>query len=112
MDLPAEDEMQGWQPTIRTPEDRTAVLERAFRYRGDVTLELADGRSLVGYVSNRRFTADAAWIEVLPAAEDEPRRRIPVEEIRQVTFTGRDTADGRSWEAWVKRWEETHGPRP
>ncbi len=27
-------------------------------------------------------------------------------DIEQLSFTGRDMADGRSWEAWVKKYAE------
>ena len=31
---------------------------------------------------------------------------VPFNEVAQLSFTGRDMADGRSWEAWVKKYGE------
>jgi hypothetical protein len=27
-------------------------------------------------------------------------------DVKQLSFTGRDMADGRSWEAWIKKYAE------
>ena len=32
-------------------------------------------------------------------------------DIERLAFTGRDMADGRSWEAWVKKYAERKDPR-
>ena len=31
---------------------------------------------------------------------------IPRHKVRRVEKTGRDMADGKSWEAWVRKWKE------
>ena len=106
MSTPEPESLRGSTPPSGDPVALRAALEQAFDYRGDVTLTLVDGTELVGYVSNRDFGADEPWIDCFPASEEAPRRRIPVSRIRAVTFSGRDTADGRSWEAWVEKWEQ------
>ena len=37
-----------------------------------------------------------------------PAAKITVKyaDVAQLSFTGRDMADGRSWEAWVKKYAE------
>ncbi|MCA9319360.1 MAG: hypothetical protein KDB53_01430 [Planctomycetes bacterium] len=84
-------------------------LERAFDYRGDVTLTLRDGQVLVGYLSNLDLRAAEPWCDVFPADVEAPKKRIPLTDVQSVELSGRDPADGRSWEAWVARWEAEHG---
>lgn len=89
-----------------TPEQRVQVLGEAFDYRGDVTLLLDDGSSLSGYVFSVEPKAAEPHLRLFPADPAAAKLRIPLSRIKGVEFSGRDTADGRSWEAWVKRWEE------
>ncbi len=45
-------------------------------------------------------------MRVLPQ-ESQQRRDIAYADIAALAFTGRDTAAGKSWEAWVKKyWEK------
>ena len=78
------------------------MLSQAFDYRGDVTLRLSDGTSVTGYV----FDVDGAHLKMFPADAASDKLRIPLASVIGCEFSGRDPADGRSWEAWVKRWEE------
>jgi hypothetical protein len=80
------------------------AVELAFDYRGDVTLELATGGSVAGYLFNRDAAGSDPWIEVFPTDDPAPRR-IAYSEIASLAFTGEDTANGRSWEAWVSKKE-------
>jgi hypothetical protein len=71
-----------------TPE----VLAAAFHYRGDVTLELADGSRVEGFVSNLGDAHVELWLR-----RSVDVRRIPRDSILRVAFSGRDTAlSGRS----------------
>ncbi len=111
-DVP-EGSLESWRPHIDSPGARDDVLRLAFDYRGDVTLTLKNGAILEGFVSNLRPDAEPPFIEVF-AADDEgaaPPRRIPWDDVAAVAFTGRDMADGRSWEAWVAKWEKEHGTK-
>ena len=78
-------------------------MEDVFDYRGDVTLELADGTAVTGYVFNRERKAGAWICDLMPQSAPE-KRRIPYAEIRAIRFSGKDMASGRSWEAWVAKW--------
>ncbi|MBI3356509.1 MAG: hypothetical protein HY038_07040 [Nitrospirae bacterium] len=80
------------------------AVELAFDYRGDVTLELKSGESIVGYLFNRQATGAEPSIEVFPADNPAPRR-IPYHMIVTIAFTGEDTANGKSWEAWLSKKE-------
>ena len=101
--------LEGWAP--ETPDEAAlrGALEKAFDYRGDVTCELADGTSLVGYLFNRNFAASPAYIEVYPAKDGARPRRLELKQINALRFSGRDMADGRSWEAWVAKQEAEKG---
>lgn len=80
------------------------AVELAFDYRGDVTLELTSGGSVVGYLFNRDAAGPEPWIELFPAADPAPRR-IAYAQIASLAFTGEDTAGGKSWETWVSKKE-------
>jgi hypothetical protein len=79
------------------------AVELAFDYRGDVTFELP-GETVAGYLFNRDAADPHPWIEVFPADNPTPRR-IAYQDILSIAFTGEDTANGKSWEAWVSKKE-------
>ena len=100
--------LEGWIPQLASDEDVRLALDRAFDYRGDVTLTLRDGRKISGYIFDRREgkSLTDSLVRLFPASSDE-RLSIAYAEIAAVTFSGRDTAAGRSWEAWVRKyWEK------
>ena len=80
------------------------AVELAFDYRGDVTLELTSGGTVVGYLFNRDSAGPEPWIEIFPVDDAAPRR-IAYAQLASLAFTGEDTANGRSWEAWVSKKE-------
>ncbi len=100
--------LQGWIPQLATQADVRAVIEKAFDYRGDVTISRKDGSQLTGYLFDRRIGSTLAnsVVRLMLAASNE-RPVIPYSEIAAIAFTGRDTAAGKSYEAWVKKyWEK------
>ncbi|MCC6139423.1 MAG: hypothetical protein IT389_02270 [Nitrospira sp.] len=84
--------------------ERVEAIDLAFDYRGDVTLELYTGESLNGYIYNRHVTGANPAIEIFPADKPAPRQ-IPYADIVAIAFTGEDTANGNSWEAWASKKE-------
>ena len=95
-----------WQPA--TEEELREGLEKAFDYRGDVTIVRKDGSSVEGYIFDRRTAAtlSQSFIRLFPKGEA-AKISIPYSDIASLTFTGRDTAAGKSWEAWLKKyWEK------
>jgi hypothetical protein len=100
--------LQGWIPELATEGDIRAVIEKAFDYRGDVTVTRKDSSQITGYLFDRRIgkTLNDSIIRlILEAGKDRPA--IPYSEIAAIAFTGRDTAAGKSYEAWVKKyWEK------
>lgn len=99
--MSAERSLEGWVPVIGQGVTLEEVMDLAFDYRGDVTLELRNGDALVGYVFNRDRDASTPYAEVVGA--DGVSLTIPYAEIARVRFTGRDTAAGTSWQAWKER---------
>ena len=102
------EQLQGWIPDLAGEEEIRAALEKAFDYRGDVTLTLKDGRVIEGYIFDRRTgtTLGDSAVRIIPAKE---RAKVAVSyaDIAALAFTGRDTAAGKSFEAWVKKyWEK------
>jgi hypothetical protein len=100
--------LQGWIPQLATEADIRAVIEKAFDYRGDVTVTRKDNSEITGYLFDRRIGPTLATSVVrLMLASGNDRPAIPYSEIAAIAFTGRDTAAGKSYEAWVKKyWEK------
>jgi hypothetical protein len=80
------------------------VVEQAFDYRGDVTLVLDDGRQLEGYLFNRNRDVPQPFVQMLGCRGGDPIT-VPFAQIRAIRFTGRDTAAGNSYAAWLRRRE-------
>jgi len=102
------EQLEGWIPTLASEEETRAALEKAFDYRGDVTLTLKDGRVIHGYIFDRRpgATLQASAVRVMPS-DERTKLTIPYSDIAALAFTGRDNAAGRTFEAWVKKyWEK------
>ena len=100
--------IQGWVPQLATEEELRIALEKAFDYRGDVTLTLKDNSKIEGYIFDRvsGATLAASFVRVLPK-DSTQRVKISYADIAALAFSGRDTAAGKSWEAWVhKYWEK------
>ena len=102
------DAVQGWVPELATEDEVRIALEKAFDYRGDVTLTTKDGRKIEGYIFDRvsGLTLANSFVRVLPKDSNQ-REKIAYADIAALAFTGRDPAAGKSWEAWVRKyWEK------
>jgi hypothetical protein len=99
--------LEGWVPTLGSDAEVLAALEKAFDYRGDVTITCKDGSVVEGYIFDRRTGASLADSSVRLFPKDSPEKRsIAYSEIAGLAFSGKDRAAGASWEAWVKKWNE------
>ena len=102
------DEIQGWVPDLAGEAELRDALEKAFDYRGDVTITGKDGWKVEGYIFDRRSGATLAEsvVRIIPQ-NSQQKISIPYSDIAALAFTGRDTAAGKSWEAWVRKyWEK------
>ena len=46
--------LQGWIPAMASEDEVRGALEKAFDYRGDLTITVKDGQTVDGYVFDRR----------------------------------------------------------
>jgi len=99
--------LQGWVPSLASEDEIRTAFEKAFDYRGDLTITLRSGEKIDGYVFDRRDTSpklSECFVRVMP--KDRPGKiSIPYSEIAALAFTGKDTAAGKSFEAWVKKYQ-------
>lgn len=98
--------LEGYSPTLVTDDQFLDAIEKAFDYRGDITLTTRHGQTIEGYLFDRR---------VLPTGEGELRLYtkdgttptiVKYNDMTSLRFTGKDTAAGKSFETWVKKYTE------
>lgn len=103
----AHENLEGWIPELATDAEVRDALEKAFDYRGDVTLTLKSGEKIEAYIFNRQTGASLAGSYVqyfTPAAPE--KRKVAYDQIARLEFTGKDRAAGKHWEDWVKAYNE------
>ncbi len=100
--------LEGWIPPLATEAEIRAALEKAFDYRGDLTITLKNGQNIEGYAFDRRMNGPSlseCFVRIMP--KDQPEKlSIAYSDIAALAFTGRDTAAGKSFAAWVKKYNE------
>jgi len=103
----AHEQLEGWIPSLAGEEETRSALEKAFDYRGDITITRRDGSKIEGYVFDRRSAATLkdSMVRLYPRNSNE-KVSISYADIAALAFTGRDTAAGKSWEAWMKKYAE------
>lgn len=84
-----------------------AALDEAFGYRGDITIVTKSGRRIEGYIFDIRSgkTLDESCVRILTGSNDD-RIVVQYSEIESLEFSGRDTAAGKSWENWLRRYSQ------
>lgn len=90
------------------PHRLAAVIALAVDYRGDVTLDLRDGGTVEGYLYDATIDADdprAGTLRLMPA-DGGAKVAVPGATIRGIELTGRDTAAGKSFETWIRKYVE------
>jgi len=100
--------LEGWIPDLASEEEIREALEKAFDYRGNVTVTRKDGSKVEGYIFDRR-TGQAlsdSVVRVIPIDSRE-KLSIPYSDIAALKFSDRDPAAGKSFDAWVRKyWEK------
>jgi Zn/Cd-binding protein ZinT len=101
------EKLEGWIPEMASDEEVRNALEKAFDYRGDVTITLKDGEKIEAYIFNRHTGASLAdsWVQYF-AANALDKRKASYSEIARLEFSGKDRAAGKHWEDWVKAYNE------
>ena len=107
--------LEGWIPNLASESEVREALEKAFDYRGDITITTKNGEKVEGYLYDRRSgpSLETSVVRIIPLppkgeSSSEVRRvNIAYSDVAAVQFTGRDTAAGKTFEAWVKKyWEK------
>jgi hypothetical protein len=104
----AREGLQGWIPSLAGPEEIRSALDKAFDYRGDVTITLRNGDVIEGYIFDRRSDSpdlDQCTVRVFPRA-GEGKISVRYSDVARLEFSGRDSAAGRSFELWVRKYHE------
>jgi hypothetical protein len=99
--------LEGWIPELASEQEIFEALEKAFDYRGDVSLTLTDGSKIEGYIFDRRTgnSLENSFIRLFPSNSKE-KVSVPYAQIARLEFSGKDRAAGKHWEAWVQQYEQ------
>jgi hypothetical protein len=99
--------LEGWIPRLASDEETRLALEKAFDYRGDVTITRKNGERIEGYIFDRRTGQSLAEsaVRLYPKSGNQ-KVSIPYADIAALAFSGKDTAAGKSWETWMKKYQE------
>ena len=92
-------------------DERKHAIDLAFDYRGDVTLILRSGERLEGYVYDRNSQFPSPSLKIFPKNQV-GTREVGYEDIVSITFSGQDTASGKSWEEWLNKKSQVSGKNP
>jgi len=104
----AHENLEGWVPPLASDDEIRAAFEKAFDYRGDITVTRKDGSKIEGYIFDRRSagpTLSDCYVRLFPKNSDE-KIKVPYSDVARLEFTGKDTAAGKSFETWVKKYME------
>jgi hypothetical protein len=100
------EKLHGWIPQLATPSEVHDALEKALDYRGDVELTLKSGATIEGYIFDRRsegYVLEECYVRLLPKDRDE-KLTVRYSDIARLEFSGRDAAEGKSFEAWLRKY--------
>ena len=99
--------LEGWIPPLATDDEVRVALEKAFDFRGDITVTLKDGGKIEGYCFDRRTgtTLADSVARFFPKDRDE-KVSVKFSDVAGLTFSGKDTAAGKSFETWVRKYNE------
>ncbi len=100
--------LEGWIPPLASPEDIVEALEMAFSYRGDVTIHTRQGQIIEGYIFDRGGHGrglENSYVRLYPKGSTE-KVRVAYSAITRLEFSGRDAAAGKSFQTWLKKYQE------
>ena len=101
------DNLEGWIPELASEAEVFDAFEKAFDYRGDITITTRSGERIEAYVFNRQSGVTLAESFVQYFSPKSPRKlKLSYAEIARLEFTGKDRAAGKHWEDWVKAYGE------
>ena len=101
------DKLEGWVPDLAGEDDLRKALEKAFEYRGDVTITTKSGQRIDAYVFNRHTgpTLADSYLQYF-TPNNTAKLQLAYADIARLEFSGKDRAAGKHWEDWVKAYNE------
>jgi tRNA splicing ligase len=99
--------LEGWIPELASDDDLRQALEKAFDYRGDVTITTKNGERIEAYIFDRSAGATLSESFVKYFSPKSPNKlKLSYADIARLEFTGKDRAAGKHWEDWLKAYNE------
>ena len=92
------EQLEGWVPGFASELEIREALEKAFDYRGDLTIMLKNGQKLEGYIFDRRSDGKSladCFVRMMPKNQGD-KLKIAYSDIAGLAFTGKDTAAGKT----------------
>ena len=101
------EQLEGWVPELANEDDLRNALEKAFDYRGDVTITTKAGKKIEAFIFNRHTGATLAesYVQYFEPNVN-GKQKLSYCDIARLEFTGKDRAAGKHWEDWVKAYNE------
>ena len=101
------EQLEGWIPELAGDDDLRNALEKAFDYRGDVTITTKSGERIEAYIFNRATGATLAdsYVQYF-SPKSAGKLKLSYADIARLEFSGKDRAAGKHWEDWLKAYNE------
>jgi hypothetical protein len=101
------EKLEGWVPELAGEDDLRSALEKAFDYRGDVTITTKSGERIEAFIFNRHtgITLADSYVQYF-SPDSAVKQKLSYADIARLEFTGKDRAAGKHWEDWVKAYNE------
>ncbi|HEY3628712.1 MAG TPA: hypothetical protein VGL00_20655 [Terracidiphilus sp.] len=101
------EKLEGWVPGLASEDDLRNALEKAFDYRGDVTITTKAGERIEAFIFNRHTGNSLADSYVQYFAPNlAAKQKLSYGDIARLEFSGKDRAAGKHWEDWLKAYNE------
>jgi hypothetical protein len=100
--------LQGFSADAANPERLRHAIDLAFDYRGDVTIiRKSNPTPIEGYLFDRHTEKSIGEliVRIIPKDSD-ARIYVPLSDIASVVFSGKDTASGKSFENWIRKYAQ------
>ena len=101
------EQLEGWVPELASEDDLRNALEKAFDYRGDVTITTRAGKKIEAFIFNRHtgFALADSYVQYFEPNVN-GKQKLSYADVARLEFTGKDRAAGKHWEDWVKAYNE------
>jgi hypothetical protein len=101
------EDLEGFIPSLASDDEVRRALEKAFDYRGDVTITTKSGKKIEAFIFNRLTgaTLGDSYVQYFEPNVN-GKQKLSYSDIARLEFTGKDRAAGKHWEDWVKAYNE------